>query len=73
MKYLLIILVALAATGCTNNAKEAETAKVRYELFTKCMEMAAKMPRQADDDVSDIVSTCDSVSLYQANHLMMNK
>lgn len=73
MKYLLALAAVLTFTACTNNVKEAETAKVRYELFTKCMEMTAKIPRQADDDVSDIVSTCDSVSLYQANHLMMNK
>lgn len=73
MKYLLLALLLMLSTGCTDSKKEAEIGKLRYELFNKCMEMAAKMPRQSDDDVSDIVGKCDTISYYQAQHLMMDK
>jgi len=33
------------------------------------MELAAKMPRQADDDVADIVSQCGSQSYYLTNYI----
>lgn len=73
MKYLLLALLLVLSTGCTDTKKEAEIGKLRYELFVKCMDMATKMPRQADDDVSDIIGKCDSVSYYQAQHLRMDK
>jgi outer membrane murein-binding lipoprotein Lpp len=72
MKYL-IIISALLMAGCVSEPdKKHDQVKgeVRYEVFLKCMELAAKMPRQADDDVSDIVSECSSQAMYIANGLM---
>lgn len=81
MKYVLGVL-ALFLVGCengsvtlTDKAKATEKAKVkkrgeaRKELFVECMELAAKMPRQADDDVSDIVDACTSQSYYMTNFI----
>lgn len=73
MKYLLLALLLTLSTGCADSKEEAEIGKLRYELFTKCMDMATKMPRQSDDDVSDIIGKCDTVSYYQARHLRMGK
>ncbi len=82
MKTLLILALVLAITGCTNGAftptAEAEAAKLaqdsrrgaaREVLFVKCMELAAKMPRQSDDDVADVVQQCGSQSYYMTNYI----
>lgn len=59
----------------TDGARAAEKEKVkkrgdaRKELFSECMKLAAKMPRQADDDVSDIVEECASSSYYMTNYI----
>ena len=80
----LIALLALpvALGGCengavviTDSARAAEKVKVkkrgdaRKELFVECMSLAAKMPRQADDDVSDIVDECTTSSYYMTNYI----
>ena len=33
------------------------------------MTLAANMPRQADDDVADIVNACSSQSWYMTNYI----
>ena len=67
MKYLLLILLAL--TACDRKP----TGEIRHSLFVECMELAAKMPRQSDDDVGDIVSACGSHAYYTANHIGQDK
>lgn len=80
-KYLLLVLF-LSVTGCENGnvvltkkAIDAEAAtnkkrgEARQQLFKECMLLAAKMPRQADDDVSDIVKECASSSYYMTNFI----
>jgi len=68
MKAVLSVVTAvLILTGCTNDAgRERRAGEVRRELFVECMELAAKMPRQSDDDVADIVGECGSQSYYMS-------
>lgn len=48
---------------------ERETGKLRHELFVECLELAAKIERQADDDVSDIIDVCGTKAYYIARHI----
>jgi hypothetical protein len=60
-------------SGCstpTDKANDKATGELRHKLFVECMELSAKMPRQADDDVSDIVNACGNQSFYMANQMM---
>ena len=82
MRGLLIFALAAALAGCTNEAftptaesaarklaQDSRRGAAREALFVRCMELAAKMPRQADDDVSDIVDACATQSFYMTNHI----
>ncbi len=82
MKILPICLLALFVSGCTDGQiafTDEESKKIiknkiiageaRNRLFIECMELAAKMPRQADDDVSDIVDSCSKQSYYMTVYL----
>ena len=81
MKYLLLSIV-LVLTGCENGVivftdlerkqvqeTQIRVGKARHDAFVECMNLASKMPRQADDDVSDIVDSCSNQSLYMTNYL----
>jgi hypothetical protein len=80
----LILLLVLAVAGCSNDngtitfseegaaaARESEVKRgvARQALFRECMELAAKMPRQADDDVSDVVQECSTQAYYMTNFI----
>lgn len=78
----LIVLASLALCACTGGtftpseaasaAERASLAKrgaARTVLFKECMELAAKMPRQADDDVADVVSQCSTQAYYMTAYL----
>ncbi|SDP69563.1 hypothetical protein [Desulforhopalus singaporensis] len=69
LKTILPVLLCLALiAGCAEEKeKSSDYGKRRHELFTECMELASKMPRQSDDDVADVVSECTSASYYIAN------
>jgi len=80
MKYLIIISL-LIISGCTDGrltltpedaaiveANVKKKGEARYLLFVNCMELAAKMPRQADDDVSEIVEECSSQAYYMTRY-----
>lgn len=67
-----VIMITLLITGCGNHIEKATVQKrgeARRVVFIECMELAAKMPRQADDDVSDIVEKCTSTSYYLTNYI----
>ena len=76
LKYL-VLLLALVLTGCGKSLEtEAETkarGEARLSVFRECMELAAKMPRQSDDDVSDIVLKCQTASYYLTEHVTEQK
>jgi len=76
------VFASMLCAGCENGsvtlteeARKSEKAKVqrrgeaRKELFVECMKLAAKMPRQADDDVSDIVDECTRSSYYMTKFI----
>lgn len=68
----IVVFAVVALAGCKSEINDESTKKrgeARKELFVECMELAAKMPRQADDDVSDIVDECTSSSYYMTNYI----
>lgn len=69
MKYILLLLLLILA-GCDKSKTDG---KLRHKLFVECMELAAKMPRQSDDDVSDIILQCSNTSYNIHNHMMNSK
>jgi Tfp pilus assembly protein PilF len=66
-----ILAFALSACGGASKPNKTTTAQgeARIALFKQCMELAAKMPRQADDDVSDIVRACSGQAYDMTNYL----
>jgi len=74
----IFILCALSLTGCCvgdeqcaiANDLRVKTGEMRKDIFENCMLMASKIERVGDDDVSDIISECDSVSYYQSTHII---
>jgi hypothetical protein len=68
----LLVLMLMVLAGCVKIDSEDTIKKrgdARVMLFRECMELAAKMPRQADDDVSDVVNECTQSSYYMTNYL----
>ena len=43
--------------------------QARIELFKTCMKLASDVPRQMDDDVSDVVDSCSEKSHYMTNYI----
>ena len=79
---LLVFALTAALAACTNGnftptpesvaAEEATAAArgaARLALFKECMELAAKLPRQADDDVADVVQQCSTQAYYMTNYI----
>lgn len=78
MKYISVLFIFVligcgnqttALTGQAEDAVEKKRGEARLELFTKCMELSAKITRQADDDVSDIVLACSNQAYYMTNFI----
>jgi hypothetical protein len=73
MMRLIITFMCILLIGCTD-AKDAATIKIqgdaRQVFFKECMDLATKMPRQSDDDVSDIISECGQQSYYLTNYIV---
>ena len=67
-----IVLLAFSAFLAACGEPPQVTQKrgeARAALFKECMQLAATMPRQADDDVADIVNACATQSWYMTNHV----
>lgn len=75
-------LLTAGLGGCENGAftpteearavvvqKTTKQGEARVALFRECMALAAKMPRQADDDVSDIVKECSTQAYYMSGYI----
>ena len=65
------LLAGCASKQETEKEKDqaVATGELRHKLFVECMYLAAKMPRQSDDDVADIVGECSSQAYYMAKHM----
>jgi hypothetical protein len=66
---LLSVLLCGALTGCGDrpvDTKSIEVGKLRHEIFKECMSLASANQRNSDDDVADIVESCNSYSYYIA-------
>lgn len=69
MKHLTLIALVLLA-GCDVqevSASRMAAGELRQKLFAQCMELAAKNAREMDDDVSDLVDSCDAHARNTAN------
>ena len=64
-----ILIIILITNGCEINKTSQKQIDGRIALFKECMELAGKMPRQADDDVADVVDSCSSQAYYMTNHI----
>ena len=70
-KWLAVGLTALLAVlaGCDKTDNEIMVGKLRHDLYVECMNLAAKITRQSDDDVSDIIGECSNEAYYMANQM----
>lgn len=72
----MLVLIGLIAGGCDSPsdkkqdyAADQKRGAARIALFRECMTLATQMPRQADDDVADVVSECTEASYYMTNFI----
>ncbi len=64
------IAVLCAACGKVDIARPSPAlSEARQAQFRNCMELAAKLARQGDDDVSNVVTECHRVSIWQTEHI----
>ena len=70
VKQSLTVAMCAALIGCSVDPSLDEArGEARIALFRECMQLAAAMPRQSDDDVSDVVKACSTQALYMTNHI----
>jgi hypothetical protein len=62
-----LLILSFTVAGCGPTPISKAKGEARVSLFKDCMEAAANIPRQSDDDVSDIVSECSVQSYYMTN------
>lgn len=62
------LMLGGGSAGCDAGFLSPERGAARIVLFKECMELAAKMPRQSDDDVSKIVDACSTQSFYMTRY-----
>lgn len=60
-----VLLLAACDPVVTSQAR----GEARKAMFRECMELAAKMPRQSDDDVAGVVGECSAQSHYMTNYV----
>jgi hypothetical protein len=69
------IVVAIAVFAFTitvpfaTNETIQKRGEARLSVFRECMQLAAALPRQADDDVSDVVDSCSSQAAYMTRFI----
>jgi hypothetical protein len=65
----MLAVLFLAGCGPVDPLIPAARAEARIALFKECMQLAAKLERRADDDVSDVVSQCSQQAFYMTNYI----
>jgi len=63
----MLLIWTITIVGCGPSPTSKAKGEARITLFKSCMEAAAGITRQSDDDVSDIVSECSSQSYYMTS------
>ena len=70
MKRLVVLLLCVIFAGCMEfTSSEKSSGLVRHTLFVQCMKLAARIPRQGDGEVANIVSRCNASAYYMSNHI----
>ena len=70
---LLAIAVCAIAAGCGPVLTPPNRAEARIALFKECMTLAAALPRQADDDVADVVGACSNQALDMTSYIQASR
>jgi hypothetical protein len=68
VKQSLTVAMCTALIGCAE-VDMTERGEARIAMFRECMTLAAEMPRQSDDDVSEVVSACSTQAWYMTKHI----
>ena len=69
MRSAAVIALALLLSACTPVLTPVARGEARAAMFEKCMILAAVMPRQADDNVADVVDACATQAYYMTNYI----
>lgn len=67
MKLVSVFVIVSMLVGCVPVGNSHSRQAMRERLFNRCMELAAQMPRQSDDDVADVVRACDGTAYQQSS------
>jgi hypothetical protein len=68
MRITLALILVLAA-GCTDPTLNQRRMEARSAQFKECMELAAQIHRQSDDQVYKIISACDTSAYYMTQNV----
>jgi hypothetical protein len=73
-RIILAVLMFVCLIGCEKSPiiedkKDIQRGELRHKFFVECMELAAKLPRQSDDDVHKIINSCSDQAWYMANQM----
>lgn len=72
MKRATIVVCLLALAGCAKiDPNQAKRGELRRQYFVECMKLLPPGPQGTQyNDWSEVVESCDSTAMYQANQAM---
>ena len=70
---LITILLCIIFSGCMEYSEilssKNSSGIIRHTLFFQCMKLAARIPRQGEGNVANIIEECNSNAYYTSNHI----